>query len=83
MASSVTEPRAKTHPKRRLDTVDDGLHPQEAEILEAAAIRIQRAWRRKARDKFLSPASRWLDVSLHARLQVRTAPEKFYSLSNY
>ena len=51
--------------------VDDGPHLQEKEIQERAAIRIQRVWREKTRGKFLSPDSRWLDVSLHARLRVR------------
>ena len=68
MASSVTELKAKAHLKRRQD---NELHPQEAEIRERAAIRIQRAWRRRSRSKFFNPASRWLDVSLHARLRVR------------
>ena len=81
MASSATKLKAKAHLKQHQDTADDGLHPHEAEIRERAAIRIQRAWRRKARGKFLSPDSRWLDVSLHARLRVRH-PRKFYSLSN-
>jgi hypothetical protein len=74
MASSAAELKAKAHLKRRQDTVDDGLRPREAEIQERAAIRIQRAWRRKTRGEFLSPASRWLDVSLHARLRVRRSP---------
>ena len=71
MASSVTELKAKAHMKRRQETVDDGLHPREAETRERAAIRIQRAWRQKSRSKYLSPSSRWLEVSLHARLRVR------------
>ena len=71
MAPSVTEPSANTHLKRGQVPVDDGLHAQEAEIQERAAIRIQRVWREKTRGEVLNPDSRWLDVSLHARLRVR------------
>jgi len=71
MASSATEPSAKTRLKRGQVPVGDGPYAQETEIQERAAIRIQRVWREKSRGKFLSPDSRWLDVSLHARLRVR------------
>lgn len=71
MTSSATELKSKAHFKRRQTTLVDGLNAREAGIQERAAICIQRAWRRKTKEKFLSADSRWLEASLHARLRVR------------
>lgn len=70
MASPATQRNPNALLKPRQDTLG-GLGPQESEARERAAIRIQRVWRQKSRIKYLNPDSRWLDVSLHARLRVR------------
>ena len=56
---------------------DRALHrpSTEDEIEQAArrnaAVRIQRAWRKHMRKKYLSPSFLWFDAAVHARMKVR------------
>ena len=45
---------------------------QLAEIArQNAAVRIQKAWRKRMRKKYLGPDFLWTDLAVHARTQVR------------
>ncbi len=60
-----------------MQTLDERLHkPTEEQQLqqterENAAIRIQKAWRKRMRKRYLGADFLWKDLAIHARMQVR------------
>ncbi|KAI0673410.1 hypothetical protein C8Q78DRAFT_968069 [Trametes maxima] len=66
-----------------MQALEETLHkPTEEEQLEEtrrhnAAVRIQKAWRKKMRKQYLGPDFLWTDLAVHARMKVdRNAAEE-------
>ena len=59
-----------------MQALESTIHENREEDLEEverqnAAIRIQKAWRKHMRKKYLQPDFLWSDLATHARMQVR------------